>query len=253
MSRQGFAWWSFAEGRTLPAEFLESAWSAGMRGIDFLPKELRPEAKRIGYQLLAIDGHPSVDEGANDAARGPELVGQLRDAIADAHEVGARFVTIAAGTRSGASDGQAMAACLDVIGRVADDARQAGVGILLEPLNSRYDHPGHQCDTVEWARAVIDRFGDPVLSLLFDVYHVQLMQGDVTNRLQDNADVLGHIHTAGVPGRAEIGPEQELNYGWVASVLDTIEYDGWVVHEFLTTRDPAAALRQAYEVFDRAR
>lgn len=252
MTRQGFAWWSFAEGRTLSPRFLESAWSAGMRGIDFLPSELRQEAKSVGFELLAIDGHASVDEGANDPARGPELVAQLRGAIAEAYECGAQFVTIAAGVRFGTSDGQAVAACLDVVAQVADDARQAGVGILLEPLNSRYDHPGHQCDTVEWARAVIDRFGDPVLSLLFDVYHVQLMQGDVTNRLRDSAEVLGHIHTAGVPGRAEIGSEQEVNYGWVASVLDSIGFNGWVVHEFLPSGNPEAALRQAHRVFDNA-
>lgn len=248
--RQGFAWWSFAEGRDVGVDLLQGAWEAGMRGIDFLPPELWADARAIGYELITIDGHPSIDDGFDQRSEHPKLLDALRRSIETANTHDVRFVTVASGRRVGVSRRAAIEACADAFASVADLAGDAGVGMLLEPLNTVYDHPDHACDTVAWAREVVDKVGSPSLKVLFDVYHTQIMEGDLINRYRDNRDVIGHIHTAGVPGRAEIGDDQEINYRGFARALREHDYRGWVVHEFLPKGEPAQSLREARAIFD---
>ena len=250
MDKQGFAWWAFEEGETQGEALLELAWDSGMRGVDFLPADLWPAARAVGFELLAIDGHPSVDEGLNDSSNASTMIDYMSRAIADASEGGAHFIAVASGRADGRSDGEGIRSCISALSAVADDAKAAGVEIILEPLNTRYDHKDQQCDTVEWARAVIDGLGHPSVRLLFDIYHVQLTQGDIINRLRESSDILGHVHTAGVPGRSNLGVGQELNYAAIAGSLRDQGYAGWVVHEFTPTGDVGRALREAKELFD---
>ncbi len=146
--------------------------------------------------------------------------------------------------------------CVQGLKELASYAEKKGVTICLEHLNTRDDshpmkgHPGYQGDDLDYVASIIRRVDSPGLRLLFDVYHVQIMHGDIIRRLEENKDILGHIHTAGNPGRAELDGSQEVNYPGVMRKLLEIGYDGYVGHEFLPTRNPLEGLAEAVKLCD---
>ena len=146
--------------------------------------------------------------------------------------------------------------CVVGLKTVLPAAEKAGVNLCLEVLNTRVDenmkgHPGYQADTIEWGVRLCDALGSDRMKILFDVYHVQIMQGDVITRIRQYRDYIAHYHTAGVPGRNELDDRQEINYrGVMAAILET-GYDGFVGQEFIPREaDPIASLRQAARVCD---
>jgi len=142
---------------------------------------------------------------------------------------------------------------------LAELARYAGekrVTVVLEQLNSRDQsdpmkgHPGYQGDDIDYCAEIVRQVGSPRVKLLFDIYHVATMNGDVIRRLRQYRDWIGHVHTAGVPGRCELDDQQEIHYPAVMRTLLEIGYQGYVGHEFIPTRDPVEALAQAVECCD---
>ena len=134
-------------------------------------------------------------------------------------------------------------------------AEKNKVTLVLEMLNSRYSkdmigHPGYQGDHTEYCVDIIKRVGSERLKLLFDIYHVQIMDGDVITRIKQHKDVIGHVHTAGNPGRGELDDLQEINYPPIMSALLEVGYKGYVGQEFMPTRDPLAGLREAVALCD---
>lgn len=146
--------------------------------------------------------------------------------------------------------------CVKGLKEVAGYAEKNSVTICIEHLNSRdgthpmKGHPGYQGDDLDWLAAIVRRVGSPRVKLLFDVYHVQIMHGDLLRRLEENKDIIGHIHTAGNPGRGELDERQEINYPAVMRKLVAIKYTGFVGQEFIPTRNPLDGLRQAVRVCD---
>jgi len=146
--------------------------------------------------------------------------------------------------------------CVAGLKQIAPYAEKKGVTICLEHLNTRdgshpmKGHPGYQGDDLDEVAAVVRKVGSPRVKLLFDIYHVQVMHGDVIRRLEQQKDILGHVHTAGNPGRCELDDAQEIQYGAVLRKLVSLGYKGYVGHEFIPTRDPLAGLRQAVEICD---
>jgi hydroxypyruvate isomerase len=247
--RQSFAWWSFLEARQQAPDLLAAAADIGLSGVDFLPPQLWPRARDLGLELTIVDGHTSIDIGFNDRTRHPSLRDEVRRMLDTAVAAGIRNLSVASGDWCGISDADAIMACVEGVAPLAEEAAQAGVGLLLEPLNSKVDHPRHQCRSTGWATAVVDQVGSPGLRVLYDVYHMQLMEGDLLRTIDANLDRIGHIHTAGVPGRADLDERQEVNWPAVAGLLRERGYAGFVAHEFIPRADPVAALRQAYEHF----
>lgn len=111
------------------------------------------------------------------------------------------------------------------------------------------DHVGHECDSTDWAAAVIERVGSPALRILYDMYHMQIMEGDLIRTIRNKFSLIGHVHVAGVPGRTELDDRQEVNWRAIAAVLREQDYPGYVTHEFIPRGDPVAALRQAFGLF----
>jgi len=247
--RQSFAWWSFTEAPVPAPDLLTVAAEAGMEGVDFLPEELWPRARDLGLELVIIDGHESIDIGFNVREQHADLAGQVRRALDVAVREGIRNLSVMSGSVAGADDAEAIAICAEGLAPLAQDAVEAGVTLLLEPLNTKVDHPDHQCRSTAWGTAVIDLVGSPGLRLLHDVYHMQLMEGDLLRTIEKHLDHIGHFHTAGVPGRHDLDDRQEVNWRAVATLLHEREYDGFVAHEFIPRGDVGAALRQAYEIF----
>lgn len=250
--RQSFAWWSFDEAPVRVPDLLGEAAAIGFRGVDFLPEELWPRAKDLGLDLVIVDGHESIDIGFNDPAQHADLFSQVRRALEAAHREGVLNLSVMSGATAAASDEEAIEICAEALAPLAAEAEQAGVGLLLEPLNTKVDHPGHQCRTTAWGAAVVDLVGSPALRILYDAYHMQLMEGDLLRTITTHLDRIGHVHTAGVPGRQELDEFQEVNWTALAHSLRRQGYDGFIGHEFVPRADPVAALRQAYALFDQA-
>jgi hydroxypyruvate isomerase len=151
---------------------------------------------------------------------------------------------------------EAAAHCVKGLKQVAGHAEKKGVSICLEHLNTRDNthpmkgHPGYQGDDLDWVADIIRRVGSPRVRLLFDIYHVQVMHGDLVRRLQQNKDIIGHVHTAGCPGRGELDERQEINYPAVIRKLVEIGYTGYLGQEFIPTRAPRDGLREAVKLCD---
>jgi hydroxypyruvate isomerase len=151
---------------------------------------------------------------------------------------------------------EALANCVKGLKDLAGYAEKKGVTVCVEHLNTRDNtdpmkgHPGYQGDDLDFCAEIIRKVGSPRMKLLFDIYHVQVMHGDLIRRIDQTKDIIGHIHTAGVPGRGELDESQEINYPAVMKKLVQIGYKGYVGQEFIPTRDPLAGLKQAVELCD---
>ncbi|MEY9933133.1 hydroxypyruvate isomerase [Catenulispora sp. GP43] len=247
--RQSFAWWSFTEPTPPPGDLLAQAKAIGFEGVDFLPEEHWPHAAELGLELVIIDGHMPLEEGFIDPHRHEELREQVRVALKKAVANNVRYVAVASGDRGPQTPEDAITACVEGLAPLAAEAEAAGVGLLLEPLNTKVDHAGHECASTAWAAEVVERVGSPALRILYDFYHSQIMEGDLLRTVDQYFPLIGHFHTAGVPGRHEIDERQEINYPAVAAHLRELGYQGFVSHEFVPLTDAAGALRQAFEVF----
>jgi len=251
MMRQSFAWWSFTAGREVdPAALLRSAVTAGAQGVEMLPQDLWPVARDAGLSLVTLTGH-TLEEGFNDPSRHAALADEVRRNIDAAAAGGVEQVIVFSGNRIGdGADGPAIEACIQGLAPVVAHAEAAGVGLLMELLNSKVDHPGHQCDHTAFGAAVVRGVGSPTLKLLYDGYHMQLMEGDLMRTIRAHIDLIGHVHTAGAPGRRDLDDRQEINWPAIAGLLTHLGYKGWVGHEFIPRGDPVQALGAALRQFD---
>jgi hydroxypyruvate isomerase len=249
--RQSFAWWSFTHGRDVePEAFLRAAAAAGARGVEMLPEPLWPVARDQGLALVTVSGH-ALEQGFNDPTRHAALTEEVCRKIDAAAAGKVDAVIVFAGSRLGdGADGPAIGACVDGLGPVAAYAAQAHVRLLLELLNSKVDHPGHQCDRTAFGADIVRQVNSPNLRLLYDAYHMQLMEGDLSRTIKAHIDLIGHIHTGGAPGRRDLDDRQEINWRAIAGLLQHLRYDHWIGHEFIPRGDPIAALRQAIALFD---
>jgi len=251
MIQQSFAWWSFTMGKAPddPAAFLRAAADAGVQGVEMLPEQLWPVARDLGLTIVTVTGH-KLEEGFNDPARHAALRDGVREKIDAAAEGRAEAVIVFAGNRFGdGADAPAIAACVDGLAPVVAHAENAGVRLLMELLNSKVDHPGQQCDRTAFGAEVVRQVGSPTLKLLYDGYHMQLMEGDLSRTIKTHFDAIGHVHTAGAPGRRDLDDRQEINWRAIAGLLQHLSYDRWVGHEFVPRGEPIAALRHAVSVF----
>ena len=208
-------------------------------------------AHKHGLAVASMSGHDSLPDGLNQRANHDRIEAELRRSIDKAAELGVPGLICFSGNRQPhADDLQAIDACADGLRRVAHYAEQRGVNLNLELLNSKINHAGYQCDHTAWGVAVCEKVGSPRVKLLFDIYHMQIMEGDVIRNITENIRWIGHFHTAGVPGRHDLDDEQELNYRGICKAIAAAGYDGYLGHEFSPKADPIAALRQAFEVCD---
>lgn len=216
-----------------------------------------PAVKELGLAVSLVSSH-GFARGPFSRDNHPFCIAKLREGIDLAVQVGCQNVITFTGMREpGIDDRQGADNCVACWKEVIGYAEQRRINLCLEHLNSRDNthpmkgHPGYFGDHVDFCVELIRRVGSPRMKLLFDIYHVQIMDGDVIRRIRQYQDVIAHYHTAGVPGRGELDETQEVNYPAVMrAILDT-GYTGFVAQEFIPTwRDPIAALRQAAMVCD---
>lgn len=244
------------------------AKSLGCRSVEICGPETWPTLKKHGLTCaLAPNGMPGAPfmKGLNNPRYHGEVVDVTTRMIDNCHAAGFPAVIAFTGykwndaedpTSGEISRDEGAANCVAALKKLARHAEKQNVTICLEHLNTRdgshpmKGHPGYQGDDIDYVAEIVRKVGSPRVKLLFDIYHVQIMNGDVMRRIEACRDVIGHIHTAGNPGRGELDDRQEINYPPVMRKLLEIGYDGYVGHEFIPTRDPLAGLRQAVQLCD---
>ena len=238
--------------RSIPLPDLCKAGKAmGLAGIDLLASDDWPIVRQqglvcsMGYAALRDDFIP---RGFNDPANHDLLVGELERALPLAAQHGVPNLIAMFGNRQGRTDEQATQACVTGLRRIAPAAERHGVTICVELLNSKVDHKDYQGDRTAFGANIIEAVGSPRVKLLYDIYHMQIMEGDVIRTIRQHASHIGHFHTGGVPGRHELDDTQELNYRAVAGAIADTGFAGYVAHEFVPTREPLRSLKEAVEV-----
>jgi len=220
------------------------------RGDDF--EEVVGLARKHGLAVASMCGHAALADGLNKRSNHDRIEDELRTSIDLAAEHGIPGLICFSGNRQPhVSEMEAIEACADGLRRVAPYAEEKGINLNMELLNSKVDHAGYQCDHTAWGVAVCERVGSPRVRLLYDIYHMQIMEGDLIRTIRENIGWIGHFHTAGNPGRHDMDDTQELNYAGICRAIADTGYDLYVGHEFSPTGDPIEALRQTFELCNR--
>lgn len=253
--RQSAMGWCF---KPMPAiELAGHCRDIGIEGIEGISPKDYPTVRDLGLKISLVSSH-GFKTGPFNRANFEFCTSKLKDSIDIAAEVGCPSVITFTGMREkGISDKQGAKNCVDFWKKAIGYAEQKKINLCLEHLNSRDDshpmkgHPGYFGDDVDFCVDMIRQVGSPNMKLLFDIYHVQIMNGDVIRRIRQYKDLIGHYHTAGNPGRAELDDTQEINYPAVMRAIVDTGYKGFVAQEFIPTwTDKSLALRHAASVCD---
>jgi hydroxypyruvate isomerase len=257
--KQSLVHWCYAPHWDVPA-MIGVAKQLGCTSIELIEPKYFPLLKEagLGCAIGTIDMSPDPPfvKGFNNPKYRKQVVQATKDAIDACAEFGHRNVICFTGMSEGIPADVGASNCVEGFKEILRHAESKKVTLCLEMLNSRVSdhpmkgHPGYQGDHTEYCVDIIRRVGSPNLKLLFDIYHVQIMDGDVIARLRQHKDVIGHVHTAGNPGRGELDDNQEINYPAIMRALLDIGYEGHVGQEFIPTRDPLEGLRQAVSLCD---
>ena len=215
------------------------------RGDDF--EDVVTLAHGHGLVVASMCGHGSLPDGLNKRDNHDRIEDELRVSIDLAAAKGIPGVICFSGNRQPhQSEREAIEAAADGLRRVAPYAEEKGINLNLELLNSKVDHAGYQCDHTAWGVAVCQRVGSPRAKLLYDIYHMQIMEGDVIRTIRQNINYIGHFHTAGNPDRRDMDDDQELNYRGICRAIAGTGYEYYVGHEFKPKGDPIEAMRTTF-------
>ena len=226
------------------------AKSLGLGAIDLLEPDEWPTARKHGLTCSMAKGPGPIQDGWNEPDRHDDLVRKAEERIRLVADAGLKNVIVFSGNRRNLSDAEGIKHCAKGLKRIMPLAEQLGVTVCMELLNSKRTHPDYQCDKTPFGAAVVDEVGSDHFRLLYDIYHMQIMEGDVIQTILDYKDYIAHYHTGGVPGRAEIDETQELNYTRICQVIVETGYTGYIAQEFIPRRDPLASLRQGVAICD---
>ena len=246
--KQSAARWCYS--KIAMEDLCRQAAELGLSGLDLVDEKDWPTCRKYGLVPAIVAGAGSIPVAWNRQENHDKLEKDMRDNIAKAAAAKAPNVITFSGNRRGLADDEGRDTCILGLKRVAKIAEDAGITICLELLNSKVDHKDYQCDHTKWGVDVVKAVGSPRVKLLYDIYHMQIMEGDVIRTIRDNIRYIGHFHTGGVPGRNEIDDTQELNYRRVMQAIADLGYTGFVAQEFVPRRDPLTSLRQAFEICD---
>lgn len=244
--RQSVARWCLS--RMPIADVCALAKKVGLVGVDLLGPEEWDVPKQYGLECTMGNSFGTIPVGFNRVRHHDKLVADGEAYIPRAAAAGVKKVVVFSGNRDGMSDGEGIANCITGLTRLMPTAEKHGVVLCMEMLNSRVDHKDYHADHTAWAVEVAKGVNSPSFRLLYDIYHMQVMEGDVIATIKANLPWIAHFHTAGVPGRNEIDAAQELNYRGIAEYIASTGYTGVFAHEFIPKRDGAASLAEAVQL-----
>lgn len=251
--RQSIVHWCFKKHWSVE-KTAQVARQLGVPSIEIVPPEEWPILKKYGRTCALASSHP-FEKGWNNPKYWPMCHEKIRAAIDASSDFGCPNVITFTGFREDVSDDVGQINCVEGLKQIVGYAEKKNVTLCLEMLNSRVNeemkgHPGYQGDHTDYCIEIIKKVGSPRLKLLFDVYHVQIMDGDIIARIRQYHEYIGHYHTAGNPGRRELDDNQEINYRPIMQEIVKTGYKGFVAQEFIPTRDPLEGLIEAVRVCD---
>lgn len=232
-------------------QLAQHAKRIGLKGMDLLDPPDWPTVQKYGLVPAMVPEKNDIPNGFNRLENHDKLVSAMEQMLTLAAAAGVPNVIAMSGNRKGLSDNEGLANCVTGLNRCKKMAEEKGVTICMELLNSKVNHHDYQCDHTAWGVEVMKRVDSPRVKLLYDIYHMQIMEGDLIATIRANIQFIGHFHTGGVPGRHELDDTQEVNWRGIALALADLKYQGFVAHEFIpTASDPIKSLEQAYRIFN---
>ena len=262
--KQVIANWPFVNNgpKWSPETFIQNVLSLGVSGVELFPVEKWHLLKENNLVCAATKSHTFI-RGMNNKNHHSECFQALESAIEATSDAGFPNVMTFTGLADTSSEKngsivspeEGMKNCIKGYKKMARLAEKKNVSMILEPLNTRATenmkgHPGYQGDHIEYCMEIIKAVDSPGLKLLFDVYHIQIMDGNIIDHIKKYHEYIGHVQIAGVPGRGEIGADQEVNYSAVMKALQSVDYQGFVGHEWIPTSDAMEGLREAVQICD---
>jgi len=224
----------------------EAGAKMGLKGIDLLGPKDFPTLKKYGLVCTMTSGGGNL----NDKTKHEEAIARIRNSIEANADCGYPNVIAMSGNRNGIPDDVGIENAVTVLKKVAGFAEKKKVTVCIELLNSKVDHKGYMFDNMAWGVEVCTRVGSPNVKILYDIYHAQIMEGDIIRTIQTHKEHIGHYHTGGNPGRNEIDETQELYYPAIMRAIVDSGFTAYVAHEFVPKRDPLTSLAQAVEICD---
>jgi hydroxypyruvate isomerase len=247
--RQSVCRWCYKD--TSLDQLCQWAVQLGLKGVDLLEVAEYEVPRRYGLLCtMGYAGGGTISDALNRPENHAAIEAAFRKNIPIAAKAGVPNVITFSGNRRGMSDDEGARNTIAGLNRLKPIAEDNGVTICLELLNSKVNHPDYMADHTAWGARVMHEVNSPRIKLLYDIYHMQIMEGDLIETIRQNIAVLGHFHTAGVPGRHELDATQEIQYAAVMNAIADAGFQGYVAHEFLPTADPLTSLRQAVELCD---
>ena len=246
--KQSVCQWCYED---MPLEDLcREAAAMGLLSVELLGEKDWAVARRHGLTCAMANGPSGITVGWNRPDQHDKLVAESERLLPLVAEAGLPNMIVFSGNRAGLSDAEGLANCATGLKRIVPLAERLGVTVCMELLNSKVDHHDYQCDHTPWGVELVKRVGSPRFRLLYDIYHMQIMEGDVIRTIRDHFSFIAHYHTGGVPGRHEIDDSQELYYPAVMRAIADLGFTGYVAQEFIPSagRDPMRSLRQGMEI-----
>ncbi len=245
---QSVSWWCFDREDIDAIDLIETCKAIGYTAMELVPVEKFQLVRDQGMKIAAHQLHLPLPQGISQPKYWDDIKRQSDASLKLAVEWDIPFLIAFSGNREGLDDASGAENAIVHLQQLARDAESAGIILILELLNSKVNHPDYQCDRSAWGVQVVSAVNSPHARLLYDIYHMQVMEGDVIQTIRDNHEWFAHYHTAGVPGRNEIDDTQELYYPAICRAIAETGFNGYVGQEFVPAGDWKAALRQAYEV-----
>jgi hydroxypyruvate isomerase len=247
---QSVCYWTYQKWFTLD-QLCQEAARIGLKGIDLVTPAQYATVQKYGLipAMTASTTPNDIGVGLNRLENHDRVIASIKTDITTAAAAKVANVITFSGVRKGLPDAEGMDNCVTGLNKVKAFAEEHNVTVNLELLNSNVDHKDYQADHSAWGIEMVKRVNSPKVKLLFDIYHMQIMEGDVIRTIKANIDFFGHFHTGGNPGRHEIDARQELNYAAIAHAIADTGYKGFVAHEFIPVNTPPIkSLEDAYAI-----
>lgn len=244
--KQSVCRWCYAK---MPIDDLaKGAAAMGIEAMDLVAPNEWDAVRAAGLRLTVVPGPTSIPDGLNRRENHDGIEEKFKEMIGRAAAAQAASIIVFSGNRKGMPDEQGAENCVIGLNRIKKYAEDKGILIVMELLNSKVNHKDYMCDRTPWGVRVVREVNSPYVKLLYDIYHMQIMEGDVIRTIRENHQWIGHYHTGGNPGRNEIDETQELYYPAIAKAIIETGFQGYTAHEFIPKRDPMTSLRQAVQI-----
>ncbi len=244
---QSVSWWCFSGKGVEDDALLKQAKEIGYEAVELINESLFDRVVDAGLRIASHGGHASISSGLNDPSQHSRIEDEINKNLEKAVKYNIPNLIVFSGERrEGLTEEQGAENTAEGLRRVSGAAEKAGVNLIIELLNSKVDHKNYQCDRSPWGIGVCKAVGSPRVKLLYDIYHMQIMEGDIIRTIRDGGEYFAHYHTAGNPGRRDMDDTQELLYPPIMTAILETGYDGFVGHEFIPKGEPVAALKAAF-------